>query len=71
MIWMNIDKPTKTITTHKPNCNYIPKKEPKHKGIERELRDGGWFAIGSDEYDRQFFYNIYPEFKRKTCNSCK
>ncbi|GAE34077.1 hypothetical protein [Halalkalibacter akibai] len=43
MIWINIDKPTKTYTVHKRSCYYIPERDTNFKGIERELGDGGWF----------------------------
>ncbi|RLL47753.1 hypothetical protein D8M04_00265 [Oceanobacillus piezotolerans] len=71
MFWINIDKSAKTITRHEPHCNFIPKQETKFKGLQRELRDGGWFSIHPYEYDQQFYYSIYPDFKRKQCGSCR
>jgi hypothetical protein len=31
MNWVNVDKPTKTLTFHKFNCDYIPSKESSFK----------------------------------------
>ncbi|AXI10168.1 hypothetical protein CV093_15995 [Oceanobacillus sp. 143] len=70
MFWINIDKPTKTIKIHHTECKYIVKKETKYKGLERELRDGGWFLIDSSEAAQQFFYYSYPDFDRRQCNAC-
>ncbi|WP_140321956.1 hypothetical protein [Oceanobacillus rekensis] len=70
LFWINIDKQTKSIKIHQANCKYIVKKESSYKGIERELRDGGWFAIDSTEEAQQFFYYSYPNFERKKCNAC-
>jgi hypothetical protein len=71
MNWVNIDKPTKTITLHRPDCKYIPVKESIFKGIERELRDGGWFPFMSMDEAQQLYFDKHPEFKQKTCSSCR
>jgi len=71
MFWMNIDKPTKTITIHSNTCKYVVKKETKYKGIERERRDGGWYLIDSTLESQQFYHYSYPHFDRKRCGSCQ
>jgi len=71
MFWINIDKPTKTITLHSDSCKYVLKEETKFKGIERERRDGGWYAIDSTIESQQFFHYIYPHFERKECGVCR
>lgn len=70
MFWINIDKPTKTVTIHSDTCKYVVKKETKYKGIERERRDGGWYTIDSTIDAQQFYYYSYPHFQRKICANC-
>jgi len=44
MLWLNIDKPTKTITVHSvETCRHVQNRhETKLKGIDWMKRDGGW-----------------------------
>lgn len=38
-VWIDIDKPTKTFSIHSQNNS----RNPKYKGINQMLRDGGEF----------------------------
>lgn len=42
-IWIDIDKPTKHFGIHSKNNS----RNPKYKGINEMLRDGGWFEMAS------------------------
>ncbi|MEQ6378784.1 hypothetical protein RZN25_18535 [Bacillaceae bacterium S4-13-56] len=70
MNWVNVDKPTKTLTIHNAYCNYIPSKESSFKGIKCELIDGGWFSFVTMDEAKRLYFDKYPDFKQKVCNSC-
>ncbi|MEK3853456.1 hypothetical protein [Cytobacillus sp. FSL H8-0458] len=67
LIWVNIDKPTRTYTIHKAGtCTYvIQKKETKHKGIGKLKEDGGWLPFESMDYVNKFIGDKFSKYEMK------
>ncbi len=52
---LNIDKPLKKATLHQQFCAFVPKPVgTKLKPFGRLGRDGGWFAVTTDQEAARF-----------------
>lgn len=58
-VWIDIDKPTKTFSIHSQNNS----RNPKFKGINQILRDGGWFEKESYEASITLYKSQYSDYK--------
>jgi hypothetical protein len=57
-IWVDIDKPRKYFKIHSKNKS----RNPKFKGINQWLRDGGWFELASKDEAYELHNREYPTF---------
>lgn len=57
-IWINIDMPTKHFVIHSKNNS----RNPKYKGINKMLRDGGWFELSTVKEAYELHKREYPTF---------
>ncbi|WNS73661.1 hypothetical protein RRV45_12100 [Bacillus sp. DTU_2020_1000418_1_SI_GHA_SEK_038] len=57
-IWIDIDKPTKHFGVHSKNKS----RNPKCKGINEMLRDGGWFDVASIEEAFELHKRSYSNY---------
>lgn len=59
IVWINIDIPTKVFGIYYENKS----RNPKYKGINQMLRDGGWFEYESYQEAINLYKREYPSFK--------
>lgn len=59
MVWINIDIPTKTFGIHYENKS----RNPKYKGINQMLRDGGWFELPSHQQALELYKEEYGTYQ--------
>ncbi|WP_077210417.1 hypothetical protein [Bacillus dakarensis] len=57
-IWIDIDIPTKHFGIHLKNNS----RNPRYKGVNQLLRDGGWLEITSKEEALELHKQEYPTF---------
>lgn len=57
-VWIDIDIPTKHFGIHNENKS----RNPKHKGINQMLRDGGWLEVKTKEEALELHRTEYPTF---------
>lgn len=69
-MWMNVDYPDKCCTVHKKSCSYVLSSETTTKGIERNLKDGGWYQFESISDAENNHRSFYGQLRYKKCKKC-
>lgn len=64
-VWVDIDKPTKHFGIHSKNKS----RNPKFKGINHLLRDGGWFELAAKADAYELHKREYPTFTVVDCTN--
>ncbi|NIK80535.1 hypothetical protein FHS15_005725 [Paenibacillus castaneae] len=65
-MWVNYDKPTKTVTFHQDNCRYVPTVPTARKGFGEMANDGGWEHVTSEHHAKMTFRSDMARDRIKT-----
>jgi len=62
MITINVDKPTKTVTIHKSDCDSLNKTKKEQDGYHQNFKN--------IEDAQKYIKEKYPEYKLNMCSKC-